>query len=136
MTRWMLDTNTCIALVNLQKGFLRVIEHLDRVERSMVMVSAVTAAELHFGVARSASRDSNAAKLNRFLAEFDVVPFDEEASRTYGTVRGRLADAGTPIGPLDTMIAAHALSLGAKVVTNNVAEFRRVKGLKVVDWLA
>ncbi|MEW5741442.1 MAG: type II toxin-antitoxin system VapC family toxin [Myxococcota bacterium] len=136
MTRWMLDTDTCIALVNQQRGFLRVVDHLDRIERQQVLISAVTAGELYFGVARSARPDANLASLNRFLAEFEVAPFDEDAARTYGQVRGRLADAGTPIGPLDTMIAGHALSLRARVVTHNVSEFRRVRGLKVVDWLA
>lgn len=135
MKRWMLDTNTCVALTNQQSNFLKVAAHLDSVERAQVLVSSVTAAELWFGVAHSARPGPNAAKLERFLIEFDVVPFDEAASRTYGEVREALRRKGEPIGPLDTLIAAHALSLGARVVTNNVREFRRVVGLKVVDWL-
>jgi tRNA(fMet)-specific endonuclease VapC len=135
MKRWLLDTNTCIALVNQTANFFKVARHLDGVERAQVLVSAVTAGELRYGVARSTHRTANAAKLERFLAEFDVAPFDVEAARVYGDVRAELADRGTPIGPLDTMIAAHGLALGATVVTNNTREFRRVPKLKVVDWL-
>jgi tRNA(fMet)-specific endonuclease VapC len=135
MKRWLVDTNTCIVLVNQQAHFLKVARHLDGVERAQVFVSAVTAAELRFGVARSAQRASNEAKLERFLAEFEVAPFDAEAARVYGDVRAELANRGTPISPLDTMIAAHGLALAATVVTNNTREFRRVPKLKVVDWL-
>lgn len=135
MKRWMLDTNTCIALVNQEANFLRVARHLDGVERAQVLISAVTVGELAYGVARSARRAANGGKLDRFLAEFEVVGFDEAAGRTYGEVRQALASRGESIGPLDTMIAAHGLSLGATVVTNNTRELRRVAGLKVVDWL-
>ena len=134
MKRWLLDSNTCIALVNQEHHFLKVARHLDEVERAQVFVSSVTAGELFYGVAHSARPAANEAKLNRFLAEFELAPFDEAAARTYGEVRHQLASAGTPIGPLDTMIAAHALSLGAVVVTNNTRELRRVPRLKVVDW--
>lgn len=135
MKRWMLDTNTCIALVNQEANFLRVARHLDTVERAQVLVSAVTVGELAYGVARSARRSANDGKLDRFLAEFEIAAFDEEAARTYGDVRQELASRGQTIGPLDTMIAGHALAAGATVVTNNTREFRRVARLKVVDWL-
>ncbi len=131
----MLDTNTCIALVNQEANFLRVARHLDTVERAQVLVSAVTVGELAYGVARSARRSANDGKLDRFLAEFEIAAFDEEAARTYGDVRQELASRGQTIGPLDTMIAGHALAAGATVVTNNTREFRRVARLKVVDWL-
>jgi tRNA(fMet)-specific endonuclease VapC len=71
----------------------------------------------------------------RFLAIFDVAPFDDAASRRHGAVRAFLKARGTPIGPLDTLIAGHALMLNATVVTNNVGEFARVSGLTVEDWL-
>ena len=131
----MLDTNTCIALVNQEANFLRVALHLDKVDRAQVLVSAVTVGELAYGVARSARRAANEGKLDRFISEFEVVGFDEAAARAYGSVRQALASSGEPIGPLDTMIAAHALAVGATVVTNNTREFRRVARLKVVDWL-
>ena len=131
----MLDTNTCIALVNQEANFLRVALHLDKVDRAQVLVSAVTVGELAYGVARSARRAANEGKLDRFISEFEVVGFDEAAARAYGSVRQALASSGEPIRPLDTMIAAHALAVGATVVTNNTREFRRVARLKVVDWL-
>ncbi len=74
-------------------------------------------------------------KLERFLAIFDVAPFDDAASRRHGAVRAFLKARGTPIGPLDTLIAGHALMLNATVVTNNIGEFARVPGLTVEDWL-
>lgn len=99
-----------------------------------VLVSSVTAAELWYGVERSQHRLQDEKALRQFLMPLDVVPFDEEAAAFYGGVRASLERDGTPVGPLDTMIAAHALSLGAVLVTNNMREFSRVQGLHVEDW--
>ncbi|MBM3306074.1 MAG: type II toxin-antitoxin system VapC family toxin, partial [Candidatus Aminicenantes bacterium] len=73
--------------------------------------------------------------LDEFLLPLEIAAFDEPAAEGYGTVRAALEKAGTPIGPLDTQIGAHALSLGATLVTHNTREFRRVPGLAVADWL-
>ncbi len=98
-------------------------------------MSAITLAELRCGIAASQRRAVNLAKLELFLAIFEIAPFDAPAATAYGSLRAQLQARGTPIGPLDTLIAAHALALGATVVTNNVREFGRVPGLKVENWL-
>lgn len=136
MRRWLLDTNVCIRLLANDENSLRVIDRLDRVERSQVFISSITAAELFFGVERSARPAENLNRVRRFMAEFELSEFGADAAEAYGTVRATLAASGRPIGPLDTLIAAHAMALKATVVTSNVREFRRVKGLKVADWLA
>ncbi len=128
----LLDTDVCIALLNKDE---RVRPRLERHAPSKLRLSAITLAELRFGIAKS--RDSRRAQFNLrwLLARVGAVPFDDAASERYGTLRALLERRGSPIGPLDTLIAAHALSLGWVLVTHNTAEFRRVPGLKVEDWL-
>jgi tRNA(fMet)-specific endonuclease VapC len=101
-----------------------------------VGLSTVTLAELRYGVAKSAQKDANARALDAFLLPLEIADFDETTAGVYGEVRAALEKTGTPIGPLDTQIGAHALSLGAVLVTHNAREFRRVPGLAVEDWLA
>ena len=98
-----------------------------------VAISAITAAELLYGAALKASEQR---AVERALASIAIAPFDLRAARVYGEVRSALRRRGTPIGPLDTLIAAHAIALGIPLVTNNVREFGRVPGLKVENWLA
>ncbi len=136
MTIHLLDTNICIFLLNQREGFRRIVSHLDGLERRLVCISAVTVAELEFGAAASQRQGDNLARLERFLLEFEVLPFDRSAARQYGPLRANLQARGTPIGPMDCLIAAHALSTAATLVTNNTREFRRVPGLEVVDWSA
>lgn len=133
---FLLDTNVCICLINQRSGYERILKRMNDLEHGQVLISSITTAELHFGVAASAMVERNMLKLERFLAAFEVVPFDEESSRRYGMVRAYLKAKGTPIGPLDTLIAGHALALNAIVVTNNVDEFARVPDLGVEDWLS
>jgi tRNA(fMet)-specific endonuclease VapC len=95
-----------------------------------IALCSVVAAELAFGVAKSCSVRNRQA-LEMFLAPLTILPFDEPAVWTYGELRADLERRGTPIGSLDTMIAAHALSLRTTLVTNNTAEFSRVPGLRV-----
>src|SRR4030043_577910 len=89
----------------------------------------VTLAELRYGVAKSAQREKNGLALDEFLLPLEVADFDEPAAVIYGMVRAGLEKAGTPIGPLDTQISAHALSLGATLVSHNTRAFRRIPGL-------
>ena len=133
---FLLDTNTCIFLINQKPGYERILQRMDGLEYGQVVISSISAGELHYGVAASARPEQNQVKLARFLAAFEVIPFDEAASRHYGALRAHLKRLGTPIGPLDTLIAGHALALQAIVVTNNLGEFNRVPALDVVDWLA
>jgi tRNA(fMet)-specific endonuclease VapC len=131
----LLDTHICIYLLNQRPGFEAILRHLDGRRQGEVALSAITLAELRFGIAASQRRAVNLAKLELFLAAFEIVPFGAPAATAYGSLRAQLQARGTPIGPLDTLIAAHALALGAIVVTNNVREFGRVPGLTVENWL-
>ena len=131
--KWMLDTNTCIAIIRRQPEVA--IKRLRGKSVGQVGLSAVTVAELQYGAAKSTRSEAARSALSEFLLPLEVAPFDEAACVRYGFVRAKLEAAGKPIGPLDTLIAAHALSLGVVLVTNNLREFRRVPGLTVEDWL-
>ena len=100
-----------------------------------VCVSVVVAAELRYGCARKGS-PRLLRRVEEFLSEVPVLPFDVPADREYGGIRAELETDGRPIGSNDLLIAAHARTLDATVVTANVGEFRRVRGLKVENWLA
>ena len=131
--RFMLDTDSCIALIKRKPA--RALRRIAALAPGEAGISAVTLAELRFGVAKSAQKERNGQALDEFLLPLEIADFDEAAADTYGRVRASLEAAGRPIGPLDTQIGAHALSLGAVLVTHNVREFRRIPGLLVADWL-
>lgn len=133
MIRHLLDTNICIDLV--RRRAPRVVARLRRRRIGTVGISSITLAELHFGVAKSSDPPRNLIALAHFCAPLEVCPFEHDAASAYGPVRARLERAGTPIGPLDTLIAAHALALDVTLVTGNEREFARVPGLKVENWL-
>jgi tRNA(fMet)-specific endonuclease VapC len=128
----LLDTNICIAIINRDD---RVRGHLERHAPSALRMSSITLAELRFGVAKSRDRKRATFNLSALLSKVIPVPFDAEATERYGELRALLERRGAPIGPLDTLIAAHALSLRWVLATNNTKEFRRVPGLKVEDWI-
>jgi tRNA(fMet)-specific endonuclease VapC len=107
---------------------------MDGLERRQVGLSAITVAELEFVVAASKRQGDNFQRLERFLVDFEVLPFDRDAAKPYGALRKFLQTQGTPIGPLDFLIAAHALALKATLVTNNASEFLRVPELAMEDW--
>jgi tRNA(fMet)-specific endonuclease VapC len=132
---WMLDSNVCIHLINRRPGYQRLLDRFDRRDYGEFLISAITLAELEFGVAKSERGAENRSRLEVFLARFEIEPFDARAAAAYGKVRAALEKKGTPIGPLDTEIAAHAIALQATLVTNNVREFSRVAGLKIENWL-
>ncbi len=123
----MLDTSVCIDLIRGEAPSLAVA--LARHRGGAVVVSAVTLAELRFGESRQALRRRRHT-VDDLLAPFEVIPFDARAAAAYGVLREALERAGRPIGPLDTLIAAHALSVGATVITGNLREFKRVPGLR------
>ncbi len=130
--KYLLDTNICIYLINRRPPAVlaRFAEH----PLGALGVSSITAAELAFGVAKGRS-ERNRHALELFLAPLDVAPFGREAMWAYGTLRATLERTGKPIGAMDTLIAAHALALGATLVTNNVGEFARAPGLKLENWV-
>jgi len=132
---YLLDTNAVIALLKSQPAGVR-----GRLRRAVsrgasIGVSSVVLYELWYGVARSERRRDNAERLRVFLSgNIDVVPFDEQDAVTAGDLRATLENAGTPIGPYDLLIAAQALRSGATLVTANISEFARVRGLAWQDW--
>jgi tRNA(fMet)-specific endonuclease VapC len=132
--RFMLDTDSCIALIKRKPA--KMLDKLTSHAPGDVGLSTVTLAELRYGVAKSAQKETNAPALDEFLLPFEVADFEETAADAYGEVRAALEKAGTPIGLLDIQIGAHALSLGAVLVTHNTREFCRIPGLAVEDWLA
>ena len=110
------------------------LRRFEEYEVGEIGVSSVTAAELSYGAEKSAAVEQNREALSRFLLPLEVLAFRDEAAAAYGHVRAALEKAGTPIGPLDTLIAAHAVSLSVTLVTNNTREFSRVPGLEIEDW--
>lgn len=130
----MLDTNICIAIIKQKPK--NILQKFSAYQVGDICISSVTMAELRYGVAKSQHQEKNEAALNEFILPLEVVDFDEPASLYYGTLRATLEKQGTPIGSLDMMIAAHALSLNVSLVTNNTKEFSRVLGLKLLDWIS
>ena len=128
----MLDTDTCITLIRQRSP--RLLEKVVSFPPGEIGLSAITVAELYYGVEHSQQRDKNRSALTQFLLPFDIADFDHTAALTYGSVRAELEAKGLPIGAMDTLIAAHALALKVTLVTHNLSEFQRVAGLQVEDW--
>lgn len=131
MVRYVLDTNT--VSFHIRKSSLALQRRLRRTPASQVALSVVTEMELRYGLARNPGLKI-APLVEEFLAGITILPLTSEVAEHYAVVRAALDAKGTPIGPLDTMIAAHALALGSTLITNNVGEFERVPGLECRDW--
>ena len=132
MIRCLLDTSICIDMIRHPAGDL--VKRLAACPEDSVGISSVTLAELCYGAVRSANPSRNAQAVAQFVSDLMVVPFDGQAAIGYGQVRAALEAAGTPIGPLDTLIGAQALAMAATLVTRNERQFRRVTGLSVESW--
>lgn len=131
--RFMLDTNIVSAIMREPQGSpVRVA--FDAVEAEDVCVSIITAAELKFGLANRPSTRL-AQRLDEFFELVKIVPFESPADQVYADIRAHLTRRGTPIGPNDLFIAAHALAHDLTLVTDNIREFSRVPGLRVENWL-
>ena len=130
----LLDTNICIYIIKQRPA--AVLKRFLEFQVGDIGISSITLSELHYGVAKSAHREKNARALDEFVTPLEVVPFDEQAAYVYGNIRAILEKAGTPIGSMDMLIAAHAASLGIPLVTNNAREFVRIPDLTVLDWTA
>ena len=128
----MLDTNIISELIRNPAGPAA---QRARAAGRAVCVSIIVAAELRYGCAKKGS-PRLLRKIEEFLSKVPVLPFDVPADSEYGNLRAELEATGRPIGSNDLLIAAHACALGATVVTTNVSEFRRVRGLNVENWLA
>jgi tRNA(fMet)-specific endonuclease VapC len=130
--KFMLDTNICIYVI--KKKPEKVIKRFRRSSVSDVGISSITLSELEYGVGKSLKPEQNRVALIEFLVPIEILPYDDLAAHEYGKLRAGLGKQGTPIGSLDTLMAAHALSLKCVLVTNNEAEFGSVPGLKVQNW--
>ena len=132
--KYLLDTNICIALIRQKPAAL--LQRLTSLQPGDAGISSITLAELFHGVEKSARPEQNMSALEQFLLPLDLVDFDQDAALAYGKIRADLERTGQLIGSMDILIAAHAVSLDAIIVTNNVQEFQRVKGLFVEDWIS
>lgn len=130
--KYLLDTNICIYLIRERSKPL--LEKIIDNSSEGLGLSVITVCELEFGVAKSNAKEKNRLALDRFINMFSVLPLSEKAAKTYGELRAGLEVNGTPIGPLDLLIAAHALAENLTLVTNNEYEFKRVTGLRVENW--
>lgn len=132
--KYLLDTNVCVDYLSGRHPAV-----VNRIHRSLpadLGLSSVVVAELRYGGDRSARPKANHARVDVLVSEIPPLDFDLDAAAAYGRVRARLEEAGTPIGPNDMLIAAQALSRELILVTDNLGEFGRVKGLKVQNWRA
>lgn len=132
--RYLLDTNICIYLMDAHPP--QVVERFSRLTVGLVLMSVVTYAELWHGVERCPVEDRAAAEcaLRRFVARVPVLPFDEHAAESYGVIAAAVRDRRRDA--LDRLIAAHALSVGVTLVTNNEADFKDYPGLVVENWIS
>lgn len=129
---YLLDTHICVYLIKRKPP--QVLARFRSLIPGEVGLSSITLAELRYGVAKSQYSEKNRQALENFLLPLEIYRFDSAAAMNYGNVRAELERAGTLIGPLDMLIAAHALSLGSVLVTNNLREFQRVEKLKTENW--
>jgi tRNA(fMet)-specific endonuclease VapC len=129
--RFLLDTDTCIYAIKQDGAVLR---RLLSESRADIAVSVITEGELRTGAVKSSSAERTLQRVQNFLRPLTVLEFTSEDAAVYAQIRGRLERVGTPIGPLDTLIAAHALQHKLTLVTNNEREFGRVRGLRIENW--
>lgn len=133
MLRYLLDTNLCIRVL---RDRPREVRERFNLEADSLCISTVVLTELLYGAAKSSRPEHNRTEVERFAARLDVLAFDDPAADHAADIRASLERRGQPIGGYDLLIAGHARSRGLTVVTGNLAEFRRVDGLRCEDWLA
>lgn len=130
---YILDTNICIYIIKRKPQ--SVFSRLNEIPSKRIFISALTVAELEYGVRKSSRPEKNQIALTDFLEPFAILDFDSKAAIEYGTIRYDLEKRGLPIGSLDLLIAAHAKSLKLIIVTNNEREFSRIANLTVENWV-
>jgi tRNA(fMet)-specific endonuclease VapC len=130
---YMLDTNMCIYII--KKKHKNVLKELQNKWNKGLAISTITLAELEYANENSQYKERNKIALMQFLTIIDIKNFDERASKKFGEIKKDLKDRRCLIGPYDMLIGAHAKSLGLILVTNNVKEFERIKGLQIENWV-
>lgn len=133
MIKWLLDTNACIAIMNNNPGSVK--QELVEQQVSEVGISVICLYELHYGVSKSSRVEQNKKALAAFLKYMQVLEWTESCAETVGILRADLERTGKLIGHYDLLIAAHALSLEATLVTHNTKEFSRVSNITLADWV-
>ena len=132
---WMFDTNAVSALVHHRAGWEQLARRIDGLTTEQRLISTITLSELQTMIAKAAAPEAKRVLVWRVLLNFQFLDFDELAAVHVGRIRAYLEPRGIKIGPMDTLLAAHALSIGATVVTGNMREFARVPGLAAENWL-
>lgn len=131
---YLLDTNSCIGY--LSGRAIGVLQRLQSLPPQDIVVCSVVKAELFYGAMKSSNPARTLTEQQKFLGQFQSLPFDDPAAEVYGHIRARLATQGTPIGPNDLMIAAIAVAYNVTLITHNTREFSRVDSLRIEDWVA
>ncbi len=131
--KYMLDTSICISIIRQKPA--RLLEKIVQFVPGEIGVSSITVSELMYGAQKSAFPDRNLTALEKFLLPLEIVDYNRSAAFVYGKIRAELERVGHPIGAMDLLIGAHALSLDVTLVTNNVREFQRISNLKLENWL-
>jgi tRNA(fMet)-specific endonuclease VapC len=130
----MLDTNICIYIIKQKPD--NVINRFRQFPISSIAISSITLSELEYGVMKSSNKDQNQFALYQFVAPLVILPYGDDTAQYYGNLRAFLEKQGTPIGSLDMLIAAHALSVNCTLVTNNEKEFSRITDLRIDNWIS
>ena len=133
MTIHLLDTNTCIYFLN--RSSERIISQFKKFSPSDTKLPSITVAELFYGAEKSKARKRNWGIVENFVSNFEIIPFDVKSCEIYAKIRASLEKTGIPIGPMDLLIASISITNNFVLVTNNIKEFRRIKGLKLENWV-
>ena len=133
MRSYLLDTNTCIYFLN--RSSEKIISKMKSLSPSNIKLSSITVAELFFGAEKSKAQKKNRTIVQGFIGNFELIPFDEKCCQNYAKIRATLEKSGSPIGPMDLLIASITITHNLILVTNNVAEFKRIKGLNLENWI-
>ena len=131
--KYLLDTNICIYII--KNKYEKSSQWIKDAGIQNVCVSSITVAELEFGISKSSKFEESQSALYKFLSGYEIIDFDTSAAKAYGKIRANLQSKGTPIGTMDMLIGAIAVSNKMIVVTNNESEFRRIEGLIVENWV-
>jgi tRNA(fMet)-specific endonuclease VapC len=133
LNQYLLDTNICIYIIN--KKPEEVYQRFKKVSLDNIFISTISEYEIKYGVEKSQKSDHNKKIVNEFLGFLNILPFDSESASIAGSIRNTLEKKGQIIGPYDLLIASQALAKDFVLVTNNEREFKRIKNLKVENWI-
>ncbi len=131
--KYMLDTNICIYIIKQKPQ--AVLERFLNTEITQIGISSITLSELMYGVSKSSRPEQNQLALMQFIAPLEILPYGDDAAQYYGDLRVHLERQATPVGSLDMLIAAHALSTTCTLITNNEIEFNRIPNLRIENWV-